>query len=205
MVSCAPRARIDKRTTFTQWGLMMLRQRHRTIAIGFGLVLGLLAVTTGAAAQEQSTTLQMVQQNNSGISGTATFTPAGGGLRVEVKVTGAGAGPEPAHIHPGSCSQLDPTPQFTLTSVANGSSTTDIQTTMAALTSSPHAVHMHKSVDEVSVYVACADIKPASLPRTGQSESTTGLVSAATGLSLLGLGLLLRRRAQRGAAKPVTD
>jgi LPXTG-motif cell wall-anchored protein len=183
---------------------MMSRQRQRTIAIGCGLALALLGVTTVAAAQEQSTTLQLVQQNNSGISGTATFTPSGGGLRVELKVTGAGAGPEPAHIHPGSCGQLDPTPQFTLSSVVNGSSTTDVQTTFQALAASPHAVHMHKSVDEVSVYVACADIKPTALPRTGQSESTTGLLSGAAGLSLLGLGLLLRRRAQRRSAKPIT-
>jgi len=184
---------------------MMSRQRQRTIAVGFGLVLALLAATSIAAAQDQSTTLQLVQQNNSGISGTATFTPSGGGLRVDLKVTGAGAGPEPTHIHPGSCGQLDPTPQFTLSSVTNGSSTTDIQTTMATLTSSPHAVHMHKSVDEVSVYVACADITPTSLPRTGQSESMTGLIGGAAGLSLLGLGLLLRRRAQRRSAKPVTN
>jgi LPXTG-motif cell wall-anchored protein len=184
---------------------MMARLRQRTIAIGFGLVLALVAATTIAAAQEQSTTLQLVQQNNSGISGTATFTPSGGSLKVELKVTGAGAGPEPAHIHPGSCAQLDPTPQFTLTSVTNGSSSTDVQTTFATLTSTPHAVHMHKSVDEVSVYVACADIKPAALPRTGESESMTGLVSGAAGLSLLGLGLLLRRHAQRRSAKPATS
>lgn len=183
----------------------MLRQWQGTIAIGCGLVLAMLVATTIAVAQEQATTLQLVQQNNSGISGTATLTPSGGGVRVDLKVTGAGAGPEPAHIHAGTCAQLDPTPQFTLAPVANGSSTTDLQTTMAALTSSPHAVHMHKSTDELTVYVACADIKPGSLPRTGQSESTpTGLVSAAAGLSLFGLGLVLRRRATRRLSKPIT-
>jgi LPXTG-motif cell wall-anchored protein len=183
---------------------MMSRQRQRTIAVGCGLALALLGATTVAAAQEQSTALQLVQQNNSGISGTATFTPSGGSLKVELKVTGAGAGPQPAHIHPGSCGQLDPTPRFTLSSVANGSSTTDVQSTFQALATSPHAVHMHKSVDEVSVYVACADITLASLPRTGQSESTTGVVSGAAGLSLLGLGLLLRRRARPRSSKPIT-
>src|SRR5216684_260205 len=98
-------------------GLLMLRQRQQTIA----------------AAQQQPTTLQLVQQNNSGISGTATFTPSGGGLTVDLKVTGAGAGPQPAHIHGGTCAQLNPTPEFTLASVTNGSSTTTLQTTLQSL------------------------------------------------------------------------
>jgi LPXTG-motif cell wall-anchored protein len=183
--------------------MMMSRHRQLTIALGCGLVLGLLTATTIVAAQEQPTTLQLAPQNNSGISGTATFTPSGGGLTVDLKVTGAGAGPQPAHIHPGTCAQLDPTPQFTLTSVANGSSTSTIQTTFQALVASPHAVHMHKSTDEVSVYVACADINPSALPRTGQADSTTGLISGAAGLSLAGLGLMLRRRGRR-SSKPVT-
>jgi LPXTG-motif cell wall-anchored protein len=179
---------------------MMLRQRQRKIAIGCGLIVALLAATTTvAAAQQQATTLQLVQQNNSGISGTATFTPSGGGLTVDLKVTGAGAGPQPAHIHGGTCAQLNPTPDFTLASVTNGSSTTTLQTTLQTLAATPHAVHMHKSADELTVYVACADINPASLPRAGQSDSTIGLVFGAVGLSLAGLGLMLRRR----STKPV--
>ncbi len=178
----------------------MLRQRQQKIAVGCGLVLALLAATTTiAAAQQQPTTLQLVQQNNSGISGTATFTPSGGGLTVDLKVTGAGAGPQPAHIHGGTCAQLNPTPDFTLASVTNGSSTTTLQTTLQTLAATPHAVHMHKSADELTVYVACADINPASLPRAGQSDSTIGLVFGAVGLSLAGLGLMLRRR----STKPV--
>ena len=180
---------------------MMARQGQHAVALGCGLVFVLLATTSIAYAQQQSPTLQLVQQNNSGISGTATFTQMGGGLRVDLNVTGAGAGPEPAHIHPGTCAQLDPTPQFTLTSVTNGSSTTDVQTTLAALTSSPHAIHLHKSVDEFSVYVACADINPASLPNSGEADSSIGLLSAAAGASLVGLGLLLRRYMQRRASR----
>src|SRR5712691_6679304 len=177
---------------------MMLRQRK--IAIGCGLIVALLAATTTiAAAQQQATTLQLVQQNNSGISGTATFTPSGGGVTVDLKVTGAGAGPQPTHIHGGTCAQLNPTPEFTLASVANGSSTTTLQTTLQTLAATPHAVHMHKSADELSVYVACADINPSSLPGTGEADSTTGLIIGAVGLSLAGLGLILRRR----WAKPV--
>src|SRR5712692_7349500 len=177
---------------------MMLR-RQRQLALGCGLVVALLAATTAIAVAQQATTLQLVQQNNSGISGTATFTASGGGLTVDLKVTGAGAGPEPAHIHGGTCAQLSPTPEFTLASVTNGSSTTTLPTTLQSLAATPHAVHMHKSADEISVYLACADINPASLPRTGQADTTTGLIFGAVGLSLAGLGLMLRRR----SSKPV--
>ena len=176
----------------------MLR-RQRQLALGCGLVLALLAATTAIAAAQQATTLQLVQQNNSGISGTATFTPSGGGLTVDLKVTGAGAGPQPAHIHGGTCAQLNPTPEFTLASVTNGSSTTTLQTTLQSLAATPHAVHMHKSADELTVYVACADINPSTLPRTGEADSSAWPIFAAVGLSLAGVGLLLRRR----SAKPV--
>ncbi len=176
----------------------MLR-RQRQLALGCGLVLALLAATTAIAAAQQATTLQLVQQNNSGISGTATFTPSGGGLTVDLKVTGAGAGPQPAHIHGGTCAQLNPTPEFTLASVTNGSSTTTLQTTLQSLAATPHAVHMHKSADELTVYVACADINPSTLPRTGEADSSTWYIFAAVGLTLVGVGLLLRRR----SAKPV--
>jgi LPXTG-motif cell wall-anchored protein len=175
---------------------MMSAQRQQTFAIVCSLFLVLFAATTSAVAQGQSSTLQLTQQNNSGISGTATFTPQADGLRVDLKVTGAGAGPQPAHIHEGTCAQLNPTPQFTLSSVTNGSSSTVVQTTAQALTASPHAIHLHKSTDELTVYVACADITPASLPNTGQADSTFGILSVAAGLGLAGLGLLLRRRAK---------
>ena len=179
----------------------MTLQRQRILAIGCGLGLALVGATSSVSAQ-QATTLQLNQQNNSGISGTATFTPSGGGLRVDIKVDGAGAGPEPTHIHPGSCAQLNPTPEFTLSSVTNGSSTTDIQTTMQALVATPHAIHMHKSVDEVSVYVACADITPGSLPRTGEADTqaNVGVIASVAGLMLAGAGLLLQRFGRRREA-----
>jgi LPXTG-motif cell wall-anchored protein len=174
----------------------MSRKRYWSIAIGCGLLLS-VGASTIAAAQAQPLTLDLTAQNNSGISGTATFTESGGSVRVDIKVTGAGAGPQPAHIHPGTCTQLDATPQFTLSPVVNGTSTTTIQSTIQALTSSPHAVHMHKSQDELSVYVACADFKPASLPRTGDAASATPFISGFFGIALLGTGLLLRQVRRR--------
>jgi Cu/Zn superoxide dismutase len=178
----------------------MVRRRNNVFAMACGLVIALVGVTAAAAAQGQPQTLQMTAQNNSGISGTATLTESGGRTHVEIKLSGAGAGPQPAHIHAGSCAQLDPTPAFTLQNVTNGTSTTDVNATIAMLTESPHAVHVHKSADELSVYVACADIKPGTLPRTGDAQPPlTGLWIALAGLSSVALGGLAVWRSRRGA------
>jgi len=182
----------------------MGRTPQLTLAIVLGLIVALQGATTIAVAQSQALTLQMASQNNSGIAGTATLTPTGGGVRVEIHVTGAGAGPQPAHIHEGSCGQLNPTPQYTLLNVTNGASTTEVQASLQSLTETPHAVHIHKSADELSVYVACADIAtPGTLPRTGEADASSGLLALVSGVSLMGLGLLLllfrRQATQRGA------
>ena len=168
-----------------------------------GLFLLLFALPTTAAAQSQTLTLTMSAQNNSGISGTATFTDLGNGkTRVVMQLSGAGPGPEPAHIHPGSCSQLDPTPVYTLSSVTNGMSTTDVDTTLAELIDGNYAIHMHKSQDELTVYVACADIargaQPGALPNTGAlAEDWSGALAALAGLGLVIAGAALYRRSRR--------
>jgi hypothetical protein len=167
-----------------------------------GLFLLLVALPTTAAAQSQTLTLTMNAQNNSGISGTATFTDLGNGqTRVMMQVSGAGPGPEPAHIHPGSCAQLDPTPAFTLSSVTNGTSTTDVDSTLEELLDGHYAIHMHKSPDELTVYVACADIvraaQPGALPNTGTlADDWSGGIAALVGVGLVVAGLVLRRRAR---------
>jgi len=181
------------------------------VAVVLGLVMVFaVGIVSTAGAQGQSVTLNLVQQNNSGITGTATLTEMPGGkLRVEIKVNGAGAGPQPAHIHGGSCAQLDPAPRFSLTPVANGSSTAEIDATLAMLTAQPSAIHMHKSQEELPVYVACADIRaaaqaaqpaqPGTLPRAGDAGSLAGLAAGLSGLgaSLVAAGYLVRRRARR--------
>jgi hypothetical protein len=114
--------------------------------------------TNDWTGQGQTITLNLTSQNNSGITGTATLTTIGGGrLRVEMHANGATAGPYPAHIHEGSCAQLNPAPRFPLTNLVNGLSLTDLATSLQQVTSAPHAIHMHKSPQEMAIYVACAD------------------------------------------------
>lgn len=73
-------------------------------------------------------------------------------------MTGGGTDPQPAHIHEGTCADLNPQPAFPLQDVVNGSSETDVNISLDDLTISSYAVNVHKSAEEVDTYVACGDI-----------------------------------------------
>jgi Cu/Zn superoxide dismutase len=182
--------------------------RLYTLRFALGISSLVLAGTVSSvgAQGQNSTTLNMSSQSSSGITGTATLAEtANGKLRVEIQANGAGAGPQPAHIHSGSCGTLNPTPDVSLTSVTNGSSVTEVDGSLQSLTSSPHAIHMHKSPDELPVYVACADIvmtaagQTSNLPRAGDASVPVVMLTALSGLglTLAAGGYALRRRARR--------
>ena len=120
-----------------------------------------LGAPPDTASAQQAVTVQLSPQNSSGITGTATLTPMGDQTRVVLTLAGAGAGPEPAHIHAGTCADLDPTPKWPLTSVANGVSDTMVNAKLSDIQASATAINIHKSPQEISVYVACGDIPTA--------------------------------------------
>lgn len=133
--------------------------KHR---LGFALVLGavmLFALAVPVGAQD-SLTVSLAAQNNSGESGTAQLTDMGGGkTRVVLALSGAPNGvAQPVHIHEGTCATLNPTPKYPLTNLANGKSETVVDVSMSELLSKPYAINAHKSAQEVSVYVTCGNI-----------------------------------------------
>jgi hypothetical protein len=173
------------------------------LAIASAMLFGL---SSPANAQGQSITLSLASQSNSGITGMAVITELPGGkMRVEIRANGAGPGPQPAHIHQGTCANLDPAPQFTLSSLTNGVSTTEIDGSLRDITVSPHAIHLHKAPDELPVYVACADIRadggspgqPRTLPSAGAASILSPWPSALAGVGLILVGLGIGRRARR--------
>ena len=115
--------------------------------------------------------LTLTQLNNSGVNGTATITPINDKqIKVEITVTGQPDGSyEPAHIHQGTCANLNPTPQFFLTDsgtatnggqlwLQNGKASVIVNTTMAEIQSTPHAINLHLSPTNLPHYMACGDI-----------------------------------------------
>jgi hypothetical protein len=98
-------------------------------------------------------------QNDSGMSGTATFTEVDGSTLVELDLTGA---PEevvqPAHIHTGSCADIGGI-VYPLESPVNGISETTLNVSIDnILAQLPLALNVHKSPEETDIYVACGDL-----------------------------------------------
>lgn len=147
--------------------------------------------------------LDVASLNNSGITGTVTLRDLGGDkLEVDVLLNGAGAGPLPIHIHEGACADLNPIPNTPLRTVSNGASTTELDGSLRQLAATPYAIFLHKSPEELPIFVACADITLAdqlsAVPSVGEAgplaDLATGLTSA--GLALVAGGYALRHRAR---------
>ena len=135
----------------------MLSLRTAALGAALAVVVGACGGGGGAAAAKS---VSLATLNGSGVSGTATLTDAGSvQTLVVIKVDAAGNAAMPAHVHPGTCAALDPKPQYPLSDVKDGASTTTIAVALADLTKSAFAVNLHKSADDLTTYTACGDIK----------------------------------------------
>jgi hypothetical protein len=115
-------------------------------------------VLTGCQAGAPARTINLSSLNDSGVTGTVTFSPIGDRTEVVVKVDPNGNIDMPAHIHPGTCANLTPQPKYPLGNVRNGASTTVVPATIEQLFAGDLAVNIHKSNDDLKTYTACVDI-----------------------------------------------
>ena len=131
-----------------------MRVRRSGLAV---IALGLLTACSTPAAATRSLVLHTL--NDSGVSGTVTLTALDTGTtRVVVDVDPAGHPNMPAHIHPGTCSDLTPQPEFPLQNIVDGKSTTDIIVPLGDLFSSAVALNVHASNEDMRTYTACVDL-----------------------------------------------
>lgn len=116
------------------------------------------AAPAGAGA---SLVIPLNTQNGSGESGTATLKDSSDGLLVVLTVNGGNAaGPQPVHIHDGSCAKLGGV-KYPLKTVTAGASTTTVpKVTIAMLQSGVYAINVHQSPSAIGTYVACGDLAP---------------------------------------------
>ena len=141
---------------------------------------GAVTYANAAAAPTSSAgsvTVPIAQQSNSGQTGTATLTPTPDGkTQVVIALNGEpNAASEPAHIHQGTCKNLNPKPAYPLNDVVAGKSTTIVNVPLATLQAGQFAINAHQSTTNLNVYVACGNIPPATSGASGSGTmpSTT--------------------------------
>ncbi len=132
--------------------------------IAFMFVVAMLALTAishgNSYAADNTMTVTLNAQNGSGQTGTATITQkSAADIMVSITLSNGTSDPQPAHIHKGTCANLDPKPLYPLTNVVSGKSDTEVMVNMADLEKGQYAINIHKSATEVGTYVACGDLK----------------------------------------------
>jgi hypothetical protein len=109
-----------------------------------------------------SLTVNLRPQNQSGESGTATLTADGDRTMVVINLESKSAKPateaQPAHIHRGTCADLNVVPALPLEDVRAGESTTTVNAKLDVLREDGYAINVHKSAQQSEIYVACGDI-----------------------------------------------
>jgi hypothetical protein len=134
--------------------------RRPSRLVGSLAILGLaLALPACAASQAASRTVELSTLNDSGVTGSAVLTDLGDGTtRVEVDVDPAGHPDMPAHIHPGTCTDLVPQYTYALQNVVDGQSVTIVEASLDELFAGDLALNLHFSSQDFATYTACADL-----------------------------------------------
>lgn len=124
-------------------------------------------------AAPKSVTVRLAEQNKSGQSGTARLTPMGDKTRVEISMKGGAKGvAQPAHIHDGTCPKPDPKPKHGLQDVVDGKSTSEVPVSLDTLLKEKVAINVHKSKEELKVYVACGNIRAGGAGKKSEGKKT---------------------------------
>lgn len=122
-------------------------------------ILTLVSVSAPAFAAHPDVTIKMVAQNGSGENGTATLSDLNGRTRVVIHVQHENTtGVQPAHIHPGTCANLNPAPKYPLKDVVLGDSNTIVDVPMSSLLGGKYAINVHESKQNIAKYVSCGNI-----------------------------------------------
>ena len=132
------------------------RARPARLALAATIVL-VAACSPPADANARTLTLETL--NDSGVTGTAVLTEVDGGLTLVVVEVDPGEYPDmPAHIHPGTCTDLVPQPTYPLANVVDGTSETEIVASIDELFSGGFALNLHASSNDWETYTACAEL-----------------------------------------------
>ena len=133
-------------------------------------IAGLLAIAIAALALaacggdddeagSDEVTVELAEVGGSGQTGTATLTAEGEKTRVVISVDSPVSDSQPAHIHEGTCDELNPEPEYGLPNVTAGSSDSTVDVSLDELTSEAYAINLHMSNDDLTTYTSCGNIE----------------------------------------------
>jgi hypothetical protein len=112
----------------------------------------------GDAAAEVS--VELDEASGSGQTGTAVLTVEGDQTGVVITIDGDPVSrSQPAHIHEGTCEELNPEPAYGLPNVDDGTSETTVDVALTTLTDGAFAINLHMSDDDLTTYTSCGDIE----------------------------------------------
>lgn len=143
----------------------MIRElRQLSIAAAVAVALGGNAGGAATEAASKAFVFKLNEKHDSRISGTATLSAAGTGVRVVLQLRGPVGGRPLAHIHTGPCRReptfANPRIWLSLNDVARRRSVTETyRTTLAQLRSRSFSINVHDP-NTLGV-IACGDIPPA--------------------------------------------
>jgi hypothetical protein len=101
----------------------------------------------------------MEQQNNSGEIGEVTLFARGANRTLVVlDIKGAPSFPQPAHVHRGTCENLNPVPAYPLNNLVNGRSSTMVNVSEDRLLPGNYSVNVHRSTSNLKLYVSCGHL-----------------------------------------------
>jgi hypothetical protein len=103
-------------------------------------------------------TVELAAVGDSGQTGTATLTASGTMTTVVLEVDDPVSSSQPAHIHEGTCDELNPAPAYGLTNVVDGQSETTVDAPLDELIDGDYAINLHMSADDLETYTSCGDV-----------------------------------------------
>ncbi|MFW6075936.1 MAG: hypothetical protein ACOC9Y_10095 [Chloroflexota bacterium] len=124
---------------------------------------GMLAIAAFAPVSAQDTvTLEFDEVEGSGVAGDIRIESENGESTVTILLTQGlqDASVHPVHIHEGTCDDLGDV-AYPLNNIEDGSSETTIEVDLADLRTGAFAINAHESEENISNFIACADIPAA--------------------------------------------
>nr|MBA2470181.1 hypothetical protein [Chloroflexia bacterium] len=120
-------------------------------------------------------TLDFTELNDSGVTGTATLYAAGERTIVELALEDTGED-HPAHIHAGTCDDIEPEPEYNLQNIGeSGTGTSLVDAPLDDLIDGDYVIDLHLAVNQLGTLIVCTDIEGTPANAAGTPVAVGGL------------------------------